>query len=125
MTDPFQDFISSDIFKLDDLTKVSCSLVHPFVKKAMGDYYMERPVTEMISNLQFQIASCTATEFMEQLSREVDETELEGSDIPFLPFTGERLSGLIKNAIAVAFSTYNDAINGDIFDDDETANPCH
>lgn len=125
MTNLFENFIQSDTFKLDLLATISCNLVHPFVKQAMKGYFMKEPINQMISNLQAQIASCTANEFMGYLTGAMDTIEVEDNEIQFVPLSGNDMEAVIKNAVAVAFATFNEALNSDLFDDDETANPCH
>ena len=123
MTDLFDDFIQSEEFRLDELLKVSCYMVHPYVKDAMQEYFMEHPLETMISSLQAQIAACVASEFLHFLTMAFAEEENNNGDkIPILPLTEQDMDALIKNAVAVAFSTWN-SIDAGVFDDDETANP--
>lgn len=123
MTDPFETFIQSDAFKLEGLTTVSCNMVHPFVKVAMQDYLVDKPVKELISDLQAQIAACTANEFMDVINNVLHGPEAEEGEIIIAPVTGEDLESILKNAIAIAFSTFNITINKNLFSADETANP--
>ena len=131
MTNPFEQFIQSDsfnlsdLFSLDDPRKATCLMVHPYVKKAMRDYYDKHPINELISGLQGQIAACTAREFLNFISFMIEGADDSDEEIlPVMGLTEEDFEAIVGNAVAVAFSAYN-AINPSDFDDDETANPQH